>query len=83
MIRVLFFGRFGDLAGGGPREVDFSTAVSDITGLAEAIRAGDPALGEALLEPRVMVAVNQTLVDWHTALSDGDEVAFLPPVTGG
>ncbi len=83
MIRVLFFGRFGDLAGSGQREMELSPAVSDIAGLADAIGSSDPALGEALLEPRVMVSVNQTLVDWHTVIGDGDEVAFLPPVTGG
>jgi len=28
-------------------------------------------------------ALNQTLCDESTALSDGDELAFFPPVTGG
>ena len=28
-------------------------------------------------------AVNQELVDFNTEVNDGDEIAFLPPVSGG
>ena len=38
---------------------------------------------EALKAENVRVAVNQDLVSGRTLLRDGDEVAFLPPVTGG
>ncbi len=43
---------------------------------------------EPLLSPNVRLAVNQDLVkgNWREAelvFTDGDEVAFLPPVTGG
>ena len=31
----------------------------------------------------VKIAVNQALVTGEADLADGDEVAFLPPVTGG
>ena len=30
-----------------------------------------------------MVAVNDEMASWHSALSDGDEVLFFPPVAGG
>ncbi|HET9835950.1 MAG TPA: MoaD/ThiS family protein [Rhodanobacteraceae bacterium] len=32
---------------------------------------------------RLRVAVNGTFTDWDHALDDGDEVVFLPPVSGG
>jgi molybdopterin converting factor subunit 1 len=32
---------------------------------------------------RLRVAVNGTFADWDRALADGDEIAFLPPVSGG
>src|SRR2546428_4705004 len=31
----------------------------------------------------VRVAVNQEFADWDAIVSDGDEVAFIPPVSGG
>lgn len=38
---------------------------------------------QALRGQRVLMAVNQTVARPDTLLSDGDEVAFFPPVTGG
>jgi molybdopterin converting factor subunit 1 len=37
----------------------------------------------APLLPRVKVAVNRTVVGDDHPLADGDELAFLPPVSGG
>ena len=42
-----------------------------------------PAAWEAICATGVQVAVNQRLVRGDAALAIGDEVAFLPPVTGG
>ena len=38
---------------------------------------------DALAADGVQVAVNQVLVAGEAALEAGDEIAFLPPVTGG
>ncbi|HSI43305.1 MAG TPA: molybdopterin converting factor subunit 1 [Methylotenera sp.] len=32
---------------------------------------------------KVRAAINHELVDDNAAISDGDEIAFFPPVTGG
>ncbi|NJN52799.1 MAG: MoaD/ThiS family protein [Gammaproteobacteria bacterium] len=40
-------------------------------------------LASLLSAAGVRAAVNQEFVDLDYALQDGDEVAFLPPVTGG
>jgi len=31
----------------------------------------------------IRVAINQEICDWNDPLSDGDELAFFPPITGG
>lgn len=35
------------------------------------------------LRPHLRVAQNHEFVDWDAELSDGDEIAFIPPVSGG
>ncbi len=32
---------------------------------------------------QLRVAINQTFGSWQQSLSDGDEVVFIPPVSGG
>lgn len=39
--------------------------------------------GEAELPSHVLAAVNMDYASADTTVSDGDEVAFFPPVTGG
>jgi len=74
-IKVLFLGRLGDLAGGGERSVAAAATI------AELIAGLEPELARALESDKVRVAVNGTL--GAATLRDGDEVAFLPPVSGG
>ena len=78
-IRLLFLGRLEDNAGSGEREVDACGS------LAELLARLEPGLAQALRADTVRIAVNGTLVaDRATrVLRDGDEVAFLPPVSGG
>jgi len=39
--------------------------------------------GFTLDASRLRVAINGEFADWHRALADGDEIVFLPPVSGG
>ena len=40
-------------------------------------------LGEGAIPTTVRVAVNQAFASPHQALAPGDELAFLPPISGG
>lgn len=33
--------------------------------------------------PSLAAAVNRSYAEWSAALEDGDEIAFIPPVSGG
>ncbi|MBW8755386.1 MAG: MoaD/ThiS family protein [Sphingomonadales bacterium] len=78
MARLLFLGRLEDIAGGAEREVPGGALVDVLSAL-------DPDLAAALTADRVRLAVNGTLVSDRAAvvLGESDELAFLPPVSGG
>jgi molybdopterin synthase catalytic subunit/molybdopterin converting factor small subunit len=79
-VRVLFFGMLKDLTGRG----------SDLLNLPEHATLGDvfihyeeitPRLVE--LAPSIAISINQEFARLDSKLNEGDEVAFLPPVSGG
>ncbi|MDP3673543.1 MAG: MoaD/ThiS family protein [Novosphingobium sp.] len=74
-LTVLFLGRLQDIAGEGQRIVEYRADVASL------IATFEPGLAEALRSDKVRVAVNGAFA--ATALSEGDEIAFLPPVSGG
>lgn len=78
MAKLVFLGRLEDIAGAPEREVAGGP-------LAEVLADLDPALAVALLDERIRLALNGTLLVDRAAviLAEGDELAFLPPVSGG
>ena len=79
-IRVLLFALLRDRAGVADVELQLGPAatISDAT---RALAEKFPELKSFL--PRVAYAVNQAYAKSDTALSDGDELALIPPVSGG
>ena len=82
MIKLLFFGRLGELAETAPNDIQFRNGLTPRS-VRELLAADFPELVAELDQPQVLIAVNQTIVDWNDLLEDGVELAFLPPVTGG
>ena len=74
-LTVLFLGRLLDAAGEGERTVEYRADVAAL------IDSFEDELAVDLRSEKVRVAVNGAF--GATALADGDEVAFLPPVSGG
>jgi len=79
-VRVLFFGRLKDIVGRAEESAELpeGSRVEDLFAL---YRSSYPAL--AGLRLSVAPSINQELAEWKAALRTGDEVAFLPPVSGG
>jgi sulfur-carrier protein len=80
-MRVLLFGRLGDIAGW--RERGFDPPPASLSALKARIAAEDAALGLAIDAKGVRAAVDRVIVRGETALAAGAEVAFLPPMSGG
>ena len=78
-VRVRFFARLRELAGAETEEVKASTGAR-VASVYAAMRAYHPALPP---QEGVRAALNQEFVEWDAAVADGDEVAFIPPVSGG
>ena len=74
-ITVLYFASLRQTLGKARESVELPSAVS-ASELWRQVAAGHG-------EQRVLVAINQHYVDWSQTVSNGDEVAFFPPVTGG
>lgn len=78
-LKLVFLGRLEDVAGAPAREVETDLSVEAVLARLE------PALATALRAEKVKLAINGMLFHDRDApvLKDGDELAFLPPVSGG
>ena len=76
--RLVFLGRLEDAAGGNELAVTAGPLEAVLAALA-------PDLAVALLGERVRMALNGVLIAERggIVLRDGDELAFLPPISGG
>src|ERR1700722_1010710 len=79
-VRVLFFGQLKDIVGISHEETEVSDGAR-VEDVFERYGRRFPRLIE--FRASVAASVNQEYADWRTTLSSGDEVAFLPPVSGG
>ena len=79
-VTVLYFAQLRECRGTGSDVLDLPTGVDVATALATLAKQ-HPQI--AALLPRVQVAVNQVVVVATTVLGEGDDVALIPPVSGG
>lgn len=79
-LRVLFFAALRERAKASRLEIE-APPDTTIGGLWERLCSERPDL--APFRERIAFARNQEYVDSKTTLQDNDEVAFIPPVSGG
>jgi molybdopterin synthase sulfur carrier subunit len=81
MIQVLFFAQLREVLQ--TEGLALPKSSSTVAELRIELQQKGPLWQEYLSNSRSLVAVNQTMQNDQAKLSDGDEVAFFPPVTGG
>lgn len=83
MIQVLYFAGLREALGLSREEVVLPGGSGPVTALmAHLVARGEPWTALATAK-NLRVAVNQSMAPMHAVVSDGGEVAFFPPVTGG
>jgi len=83
-VKVLYFGKFREQMKRAEESVDLPQGDQTVASLVRLLRARGGDWSEVLSDSgTVLVAVNQRMGAWETPVTDSDEVAFFPPVTGG
>lgn len=77
-LTLLYFAQLADEAG-----CTQETVRGDYPDLATLYAAQQARHGFSLSQIQLRVARNQTFAAWTDAPADGDEIAFIPPVSGG
>ena len=79
-VEVLLFASCSDIVGS--RKLDLEIAQdASVQGLVDNLLATYPRLSG--IEKSMMISVNQEYVTRDQSIKDGDEVALIPPVSGG
>lgn len=79
-VQVLYFGRLKEIAGSSEESVELRDG-DRIEDLFARCSSSRPELGK--FRSSLVAARNREFAAWDTELSSGDEVGFLPPVSGG
>ena len=79
-VRVLFFGQLKEITGVAQEDAELSEGAR-VEDLFERYGRRFPKLAE--FRASIAASVNQEYSGWRAPLETGDEVAFLPPVSGG
>lgn len=81
MITVRLFAVLKDKAGTG--ELAFPGQDTSVSGLLALVERQFPALAGMLAQGRLLISVNHEFADHDHPVQDGDEVALMPPFSGG
>lgn len=83
MARVLFFGRLRDIAGTAELDMAMPPSIDSVADVRALLCERDAALGAALSEPGVRVAVDRLFANDDTPVQGAQEFAFMSPLSGG
>jgi len=83
-MNILYFAWVREKTGISTEDIKIPDDVKTVVGLIDWLKTRSDGFAEAFADQSVVrVAVNQEYVTVDHVVSDDDEVAFFPPVTGG
>ena len=82
MITVKYFASLRSLAGKDEDQFSMGSETT-LVNLSHEISKTAPKIGEMILREKIMVSVNLDVIALDAVIKDGDEVALLPPFSGG
>lgn len=83
-MNLLYFAWVRQKIGRSEERFDLPEGVETVRALAQFLEARGGGYGDAFADlSRLRAAVNREHVPFDSAISQNDEVAFFPPVTGG
>ncbi len=83
-IQLKFFASLREAVGTSEENLTLTSDIKTVGQVRDLLRQRGGVWAEALAEGRaVRMACNQTMAEENTFLSEGCELAFFPPVTGG
>jgi len=84
MMKIQYFASIREALDRNEESLELPSGVNSVEALIEHLLMVNPHFSSVFnTDKKVLVAVNQTVVGREHALSDNDEVAFFPPMTGG
>ncbi|HHC19367.1 MAG TPA: MoaD/ThiS family protein [Euryarchaeota archaeon] len=82
VIRVKLFSTLAELVGAREISVEYKPGIT-IRDIARILAKRNPKILELLDNEEILTALNHRYADPDTEVHDEDEVAFMPPVSGG
>ena len=83
-MQILYFAWVREKIGVAAEELSLQPGIHDIDGLIRHLATLSPGHAAAFANPTaIRAAINQDFAGLSDVVSDADEIAFFPPVTGG
>lgn len=82
-VTIWYFARIKEAVNCEKESVELPNGVESVDDLINWLSQRGEAWRKALNDGKVLVAINEAVASRQTMLSDDDEIAFFPPVTGG
>ena len=84
MLKIHYFAHLREQLGRECDDLVLPDGIVNVAELIEFLQLKDPIINEIFEStPKILVAINQVVVSRDSKITQNDEIAFFPPMTGG